>query len=636
MAEAELKSTLSFPVILLITINSIMGTGIFFLPALGAKIAGPASIISWVLLAIISIYIAMCFGELASMFPKSGGVYEFCKQAYGSFTSFIVGWMTLVAGNITIAMLIVGAVRYLNPAMPDIFKVIISLCFILAFNYMAFSGMETSAVMLVAFAIITLGSLFGLIIPGLSSVETSNLTPFFPFAFPTIFIAIFFIAETFFGWETATFLAEETKNPREVIPKALVYGTIIIAILCLLFVVTSLGVIPWQEFAVSEAPLTDLSFVHYGETGKNIFTILVYLSIIGSVAGWVVSAPRLILALAKDKLFLSQCARIHPKNKTPHIAILFQTILTSILVVVGAGSYETLLEILLPMVLIIYSLTLLSVVVLRFKKPYIERPFRLPFGKSGPIIIVLIMISLISYWLFHSEGAFHILKIGLSFIVFGIPIYFLLLFYYDPDAISRINNFFAYFNLLLENFLLPKSVRKHILLMFKDLEKKHVLDYGSGVGTLTLHLAEAVGPEGKVYATDLSKKNIKILEKRLKKKNYEHVHLIHDEHHVSRIHPDVECVDLIFSVGMLGYMQNIKRILSDMSDLLPDNGRVLFVEYVDFFRVLPNLDWLDSNERIESLFRSVGFSVRVIRKKGLLWNYVFVYGIKSEKNVPFI
>jgi len=248
----------------------------------------------------------------------------------------------------------------------------------------------------------------------------------------------------------------------------------------------------------------------------------------------------------------------------------------------------------------------------------------------------LIMISLISYWLFHSEGAFHILKIGLSFIVFGIPIYFLLLFYYDPDAISRINNFFAYFNLLLENFLLPKSVRKHILLMFKDLEKKHVLDYGSGVGTLTLHLAEAVGPEGKVYATDLSKKNIKILEKRLKKKNYEHVHLIHDEHHVSRIHPDVECVDLIFSVGMLGYMQNIKRILSDMSDLLPDNGRVLFVEYVDFFRVLPNLDWLDSNERIESLFRSVGFSVRVIRKKGLLWNYVFVYGIKSEKNVPFI
>ena len=101
----ELKSTLSFPVILLITINSIMGTGIFFLPALGAKIAGPMSIISWLILSIISIYIAMCFGELASMFPKSGGVYEFCKQAYGSFPSFIIGWMTLIAGNMSEAYL---------------------------------------------------------------------------------------------------------------------------------------------------------------------------------------------------------------------------------------------------------------------------------------------------------------------------------------------------------------------------------------------------------------------------------------------------------------------------------------------------------------------------------------------------
>ncbi|NQU98717.1 amino acid permease [Candidatus Woesearchaeota archaeon] len=632
----ELKRTLNFPVILLITINSIMGTGIFFLPALGAKIAGPMSIISWLILSVISIYIAMCFGELASMFPKSGGIYEFCKQAYGSFTSFLVGWMTLIAGNITIAMLVVGAIRYLNPGLPDVLKIAISILFILAFNFMAYKGMKTSAVMLVAFAIITLLSILGLIVPGVMSMDFNNVVPFFTHSWPLVLIAIFFIAETFFGWETATFLSEETKNPTRVIPKALVMGTIIIAIICILFVVTSLGSIPWETFGNSQAPLTDLAIFHYGDMGRSIFTILVYLSIIGSVAGWIVSSPRLILALAKDKLFITQCAKIHPKNHTPHVAIIFQTILTIILVIVGSGSYETLLELLLPLVLIIYSMTLLSLVVLRFKMPEVERPYRVKFGKLGPIILILIMLGLVGFWATNIEGATNILKIGASFIIFGIPIYFLLLFYYDPDAIIKINNYFAFFNLLFENILLPKSVRKDILSKFEDIKDKHILEYGSGVGTLTLHLAEAVGPKGKIYATDLSDKNLHILEKRLKKRGYDHVKVIHDEHHVSRIHPNIEYVDMIFSVGMMGYMQNIRKVLSDMKDILPENGRIFLAEYVDFFWVLPNVEWLSSNEKIEKLFREAGFSVRVIRKKGFFWNYVFVYGIKSDQDVPFI
>lgn len=633
---SELKSTLSYPVILLITVNSIMGTGIFFLPALGAKIAGPMSILSWLILSFISIYISMCFAELSSMFPKSGGIYEFCKQAYGRFISFLIGWMTLIAGNITIAMLVVGAIRYLNPALPNTFKIIISLFFIFAFNYMAYKGMKTSAVMLVAFAIITLVSLFGLILPGAINIDIGNFSPFFTHSWPAVLIAIFFIAETFFGWETVTFLAEETKNPKKTIPKALVTGTILIAIITLIFVITSLGTIPADVFGESQTPLSDLSEIHYGSTGRNIFTILVYLSIIGSVAGWIVSSPRLILALAQDKLFITQCAKIHPKNHTPYVAIIFQTVLTSFIVIIGSGSYETLLELLLPLVLIIYSATMLSVVILRYKMPTVEREYKVPFGKVGPIIMIVLMIALVSFWAFQTEGAINVLKIGASFIIFGIPIYFMLLFYYDPDAIVRINSSFAFINLWLENFFLPKSIRKEILSYFKDIEGKKVLDYGAGVGTLTLHLAEAVGPNGKIYATDLSEKNIRIIEKRIKEKKYDHVELIHDKHHVSRVHPNIKYVDMVFSVGMMGYMQDIKKILSDMNDILPTNGRVFFAEYVDLFWILPNVDWLSSNEKIEKLFREAGFSVRVIRKRRLFWNYVFVYGIKSDKDVPFI
>jgi len=94
-------------ILLLIVINSIMGTGIYFLPAIGAKYAGPMSIISWVIMSLIAVYISMCFAELVSMFPKAGGVYEYSKQAYGRFTSFLVGWITFIAANVTIAIVFV-------------------------------------------------------------------------------------------------------------------------------------------------------------------------------------------------------------------------------------------------------------------------------------------------------------------------------------------------------------------------------------------------------------------------------------------------------------------------------------------------------------------------------------------------
>jgi len=235
---AELEKVLSYRAILLITINSIMGTGIFFLPAVGAKHAGPASIFSWVIMALVSIYISMCFAELTSMYPKAGGVYEFCKNAYGRFTSFIIGWSTLIAGNITIAMLVVGAIQYLLPYDLPHIKIPIALFFVFLFNFIAYRGMKTSAVMLIAFSIITLTAIFGLVIPGIFHFNVSNFVPFFVFPIPAIFVTVFFIAETFFGWETATFLAEETKDGEKIMPKALILATVLIGVIALIFVVT--------------------------------------------------------------------------------------------------------------------------------------------------------------------------------------------------------------------------------------------------------------------------------------------------------------------------------------------------------------------------------------------------------------
>ncbi|MBD3163599.1 amino acid permease [Candidatus Woesearchaeota archaeon] len=631
----ELKKVLSYKVLLLIVISSIMGTGIFFLPATGAKIAGPASLISWAILSLIAVYIAACFAELCSMFPSAGGVYEFCKQAYSKELSFIIGWLTLIAGNITIAMLIIGAISYLLPAqLPQLKPIImvISASFILLFNIVAYRGMKISATMLVTFSFITIATLAALGIPSALGFNSANLTPFFPYKPAFAFLAVFFIAETFFGWESPTFLAGETKNGQEVVPKAIFHGTIIICIISFFFVLFSIGAVGWQAFGASSAPLATLAEFNFGNLGRQVFMILVYLAIIGSVAAWVVSAPRLILTMSKDRFFLSQFAKIHPKFNTPYKAIIFQSVLSITFIFLGLGSYNTLLHLLVPLLLVMYSFVLIALVVLRYKKPGLKRYFRAPFGKSGPIIIVILFTALLITWLVMTEHAVSILLRGATLILLGIPIYLLLQMYYNPRAVRIIDDILAYFTLLTERIALPLKVRKEIIHLLGDIKGKIVLEFGCSVGTLTLHLAEEVGPKGQIWATNISKREVNIAQKRAVKKGHNHVVIIHDEKHAYRVHPSIPKINTIVSVGMLGYLQDIETVLRQINKRLEKGSKICFLDYDKFFDIIPNADWLSSDSRIKRIFKKCGFSVSVLRKQGFAWKYIYIYGVK-ERNI---
>ena len=153
---SELKKVIDFKSLLFIVINSIMGTGIFFLPALSAKIGGPSAIISWFIMACIAIYISTIFAELSSMSPTSGGIYDYCKRAYGKSTSFWIGWLTFLIGNITIAMLIIGALQYLVGPEKIWTNMGISALFIIFFNFLSYRGMKMSVKVLVLFSFLTL------------------------------------------------------------------------------------------------------------------------------------------------------------------------------------------------------------------------------------------------------------------------------------------------------------------------------------------------------------------------------------------------------------------------------------------------------------------------------------------------
>ncbi len=625
--EKELKGTLSFKVILLITINSIMGTGIWFLTSAGAEHAGPASLVSWLVLSVISVYIAMCFSELTAMFPKAGGVYEFAKQTYGRFWSFVIGWTTSIAGSVTIAMLLLGALQYLIPLEYSGWYIPVAIVLILIFNYIAYKGMQTSTVVLVTFALITLSAVLGIIIPGFFNLSVENFDPFFVFPSLNMVLAIFFIAETFFGWESAIFLSAETKNPRKVMPKALIWGTVVIAILAFLLAFTAMGTIPWDTFAQSTAPLRDLGEAHFGIAGKFIFTFLIFVSVIGATAGWIVTAPRLLMALAEDKLFFVQFSKIHPKHKSPYVSIAFQILVVTLLVIIGAGSYETLLHMLIPLILIVYSAVLLAVVVLRFKRPDAQRPYKVPFGKVGPFLTIGFMAFLLIMFIFETHGALDILRVSGSLIVFGVPAYFAIELFYEPKYVTLRKNLAAKLGHYYVGIPLAKRTFNRLVSYVGPFNKNtKIVTYNVPMGGITQHILRKKLHYKHIYIANQSKEELAVFRERLENNEKKHISTI-----LLRsltLPSEIKKQDVFISFGSLGHVKDIEKHLNEVARRLSPKGKFCFYIKNRLLNMSPNSVHVEDKKKMLALFKKVGLKAEYVTKKRLSKKEIFIYGRK--------
>jgi len=579
---------------------------------------------------LVAIYISMIFAELASMYPTSGGIYDYCKHAYGKSTSFLIGWLTFLIGNITIAMLIIGAIQYLIGPEQRWVLIGLSAILIIFFNILSYRGMKTSVKLLVIFAFITLGTIIALIIPGILNFNPGHFTPFFTGTQFSILLAIFYISETFFGWESITFLAGEVKEGHKTVPKALVLGTIIIGIVSLIFVITSFGSIPVDLFGESAAPFSDLGRVHYEAIGGIIFTFLVFFSILGSVADWIVSSPRLIHTLSKDKLFLRKFSAVHPKYNTPHKAIVLQCIMATLMVFAAAGAYKKLLEMLVPLLLIMYSIVILALFILRLKKPDAKRYFKVPYGKFGSVLIVSFFVFLLVMWVRLADNALFILWECLLLVVIGYPIYFLMQMYFNPKAIIRSSHLVAYLALFSEKLFFPMAAREIILEKLGNVKGKKVLEYGSGIGSMTLHLSESVGENGFLYGVELTERENLIIANRLKKKDIKNTKVIHDAEMLFSVSKEVPKVQAIVSVNMLSNLQNVRSVLKDFNQKLENGDKIVFMENDRFFDVIRNVDWLSDENQIKNLFDETGFKIDVEKRQGNAWEYIFIYGVKVK------
>jgi basic amino acid/polyamine antiporter, APA family len=400
-----------------------------------AEIAGllkaPLLIMSvWVVGGALSFFGAICFAELGAMFPEAGGMYVFLREAYGRLIAFLFGWtLFLVIDTGAIATLSMAFsskyLPYFMPMSPVAIKVV-ALVFVVVLVAVNYAGVRYGAglqngLMFIKFGAILAvtgvvflfahGNTANFTTPAVSNVASAGLVGAFGLALVRSLWA-------YKGWEMTTFTAGELKNPGRNLPLGLFAGTLVVIALYLATNMAYLYVFPAAEIAGKSRVAADAIKLVIGPIGGSIIAVVILLSITGAANGNVLTAPRVIFAMAKDGLFFKQLASVHPAHKTPHIAILVTGAWAAVLSL--SGTFEQLATYVIFGQWIFFGLTAGAVIVLRRKRPDLARPYRTPGYPITPIVFI-------GAALFISVNTLILQPInalaGLGIIVLGVPAY---------------------------------------------------------------------------------------------------------------------------------------------------------------------------------------------------------------------
>jgi len=614
----ELRRELGFKTMVFLTINALIGTDIFFLSSVGANYAGPASLVSWVLVGFLSILISFIFAELVGMYPKAGGVYEFAKGTFKEFPSFLTGWITWLVANITISLYVGGAITHILPAETILNKIVISFAIILALNAISYRGINTSKIILLIFSLIAVILPISITILGLPHIQFSNFFPFFVLPIQNIFIFMFLVSEAFTGWESVTSLSEETKEPEKIVPKSLVAASTIIFVICVSFIFVFLGVMNWKVFVDPEASVSLFFDRIFGSS--VIFNYLIFAASLGAAASWIVSTPRLVLGMARNNMFLKNCEKIHWKYKTPYIAIIFQTIVSLFVLIIGLSNYMSLVYLSMPLSIILYIIVLFIFIRLRFTENK-KRPFVSPIGVPGAFLIALLFIVLFIFWLMVDPKSIHNFIICLFLIFLGTPIYIIIRLQDRKFVEFLFDHICQLYNILIHIWY-GKREREKVIGGLKIKENYNILDYGCGAAvTNLLKLSEDL-KEGNIVAVDVSKKQLEHCVAKVKKMSRRNIILVKEEKEMVKFKKNT--FDGILSVGVVYYQKDPLRLFKEFRKILKKNRRISILEFGKTLIFSPP-PYLKDKSTVRELLKAAGFrNIKIEKKIKLLTTYYFI------------
>jgi APA family basic amino acid/polyamine antiporter len=432
-SRPQLKRQIGLRTATALVVGEVIAVGIFLTPAGMAKSLGSPMwlLVVWLAMGAMAVCGALCYGELAARYPEAGGGYVYLREAYGRPVAFLYGWMALLVMDPGLtAALAVGMATYagyvLNLSPIAIKAVAIATIVLLA--AINIRGVGLSSTLLRWLTVLKLGLLLFLLLWGFGFHlgNWSNFTPFVaqrPNSAPLLAglaggtVAAFF---SFGGWWDLTKVAGEVREPARTLPRALIYGVVIVTLVYILTSAVFLYLVPLASVTSGETFAAQAGEVLFGRAGGQIFSAIVVVAVLGSLAAIIMSAPRVYFAMARDGLFISAAASVHPRFGTPARAIALQALLASLLV--ALGSFNQIVSYFIFVVVIFIALTVATLFVLRRKQP--GRPEYLTPGYPVTPIVFLVLVTVLLFLLGgnHPRQAF----LGAGVVALGIPVYYLL------------------------------------------------------------------------------------------------------------------------------------------------------------------------------------------------------------------
>ena len=392
----KLKRRVSLFGVTVYGIGNILGAGIY---ALIGEVVGHTGNFSWlafIIASVIGALTGLSYAELSAMYPKSAAEFVYTEEAFKiRLLSFLIGWIIIFSGILSAATVALGFAGYLADLIgisPIYLVVIFAVLLIIILSLINFVGIKASTWTNILFTFIEASGLILIIIIGIPYLGTINyfVLPIGG-SFGAIFSAVALIFFAYIGFEDIANIAEEVKKPARNLPRAIIYSIIITTVLYCLTAISVVSILDYELIAASPAPLSDVALEILGPVGRILMSFIALFATANTVLIMMIVTSRMMYGMARDKALPEGLSKVSPKFKTPALAVLVTMILTIIpLGLYFFGDISTVADATVFGVLITFFLVNLSLIVLRKKKPELERPFKLkPNIRWLPIISLL-------------------------------------------------------------------------------------------------------------------------------------------------------------------------------------------------------------------------------------------------------
>lgn len=403
-----------------ISINAVVGSGVYLVPAAAAALLGPASLWAVPLAGVAVLLLSLCFAEAGSRFKEPGGGYIYTREAFGEFIGFQVGWMTWLARIAGGAALWNGLAQALTFVLPGatqggtrIAVIVVPLAALTVINVI---GVKHAARLEVVFTVVKLLPLLFLIVAGIPALDGSLILPMHAFDPAGLGAAATLLLFAYAGFENTAAAAGEFRNPRRDVPFALIVSIVAITLLYTLVQLVALGTLPDLAERADGAALADAIALIVGVWAGVVLTAGAVVSIGGNIGNTMLVGPRYLFAMARSRFGPPFLARIHPRFHTPHWSIVVQAVITAALALSGSFVQLAMLSIIAR--LATYIGTAAAVPVLRRKMETGEHTVMLPGGATIPVLALVVCIA------FLASATVENLVAGLVALAAGVAIYF--------------------------------------------------------------------------------------------------------------------------------------------------------------------------------------------------------------------